>query len=555
MIAESTVQQMVLERFRQAQLEPVSIQVRSFPGETIVVVEVDQDYERAIQLARDLDGQIESGFVTVRLAGGSSKRHQPHRQLIGVHDDRIPVLVELMNARARASETQPSLRYVADVAETLKLAVAPRHHLIFGRRGVGKTALLLETKRFVEKEGALTLWVNMHPLRDLPKDDAFLAIALRICDLGFGALTGAGAEGAIKLLTSVRASLEAAQAKSGEERPRVSTFVPRLQQAISRLCVANNQSLYVFLDDIHYMNVSEVPGLLDLLHGISRDNPVWLKIAGIRHQTRWFTPNPPLGLQTGHDASIINLDITLEQPPRARAFLQNVLQGYLEESDTAPARSFLSGAALDRLVLASGGVPRDFLTLCVAALQIARRRTNARTIGVQDVNHAAGAAAQTKLQELEDDAAAARGRSQDLVTALTIVRDFLLVQRQITFLSVDFLDKEGKPKEYGLLQALMDLRMLHLINSSLSDAHHAGKRSEVYLLDLSQYSGARLKRNLRVLDFVRDHLVLKTTSGGQEVTRPGDTPRRLVELLRRGPAFDLSLLSDIVNPLESSEQP
>ncbi len=546
MTSEASVQQMVLDRFRQSGLEPVSTQVRSFPGELIVVVEVDREYERAMEVARGLDSEIESGFVTVRLASPGKKDHA-HKEVIGVHDERIPSLLELMNARARTSEAQPSLRYVADVAETLKLALAPRHHLIFGRRGVGKTALLLEAKRILEKEGALSLWVNMHPLRDLSKDDAFLTIALRICDLGFGALRGPGTESATKLLSAVRASLEAALAERPENRPKVTKFVPKLQQAISRLCVANNQSLYIFLDDIHYMNVNAVPGLLDLLHGISRDNPVWLKVAGIRHQTRWFSPNPPVGLQTGHDASIINLDITLEQPSRAKTFLQNILQGYVEESDTSPSRNFLSGAALDRLVLASGGVPRDFLTLCVSALQIARQRTNARTVGVQDVNHAAGAAAQTKLQELEDDAAAARGRSQDLVSALTVVREFLLTQRQITFLAINFLDKENRPAEYGLMQALMDLRMLHLINSGLSDAHHAGQRSEVYMLDLSQYSGARLKRNLRVLDFVRDHLVLKTTRGGQDISRVGDTPRKLVELLRRGPAFELSHLANIVN--------
>jgi hypothetical protein len=547
MSSEVTVRQMVLERFRQSGLEPVSVQVRSFPGETIVVIEVDRDYDNAVNLARELDARIESGFVTVRRAS-NGKKSPPHKEVSGVHDERIPLLVELMNARARTSEAQPSLRYVADVAERINLAVAPRHHLVFGRRGVGKTALLLEAKRLVEKEGALTLWVNMHPLRDLTKEDAFLTIALRICDLGLGALHGDGGNGATKLLTSVRLSLESALAESAENRPRITTFVPKLQQAMSRLFVATKQPLYIFLDDTHYMSVNEVPGLLDLLHGISRDNPMWLKIAGIRHQTRWFIPSPPTGLQTGHDASIINLDITLEQPSRAKTFLQSILQSYVEESDTAPSRNFLSGSALDRLVLASGGVPRDFLTLCVSALQIARQRTNARTVGVQDVNHAAGAAAQTKLQELEDDAAAARGRSQDLVSALNIVRDFLLTQRQITFLSVDFLDKENRPREYGLMQGLMDLRMLHLINSGLSDAHHAGQRSEVYLLDLSQYSGARLKRNLRVLDFVKDHLILKETLT-PDTPRIGDTPRKLVELLRRGPTFALSHLSEIVNPL------
>jgi hypothetical protein len=97
------------------------------------------------------------------------------------------------------------------------------------------------------------------------------------------------------------------------------------------------------------------------------------------------------------------------------------------------------------------------------------------------------------------------------------------------------------------MQGLMDLRMLHLINSGLSDAHQAGRRSEVYLLDLSQYSGARLKHNLRVLDFVRDHLILRKTRS-DDPPRIGDTPRKLVDLLRRGPIFELASLTNIVDP-------
>ncbi len=416
---------------------------------------------------------------------------------------------------------------------------------------MGKTALLLEAKKRLDDQGAHSLWVNMHPLRDLSKHDAFLTIALRLCDLGLGAHTDQRGDDSKNLLLSTRAELES-ELHGQNGRHKSSKFVPNLQHAIARLCMATDKPLYVFLDDVHYFGAAEVPELLDLLHGVSRENPVWLKVAGIRHQTRWFNPNPPVGLQTGHDASIINLDITLEQPARAKEFLQNILESYVEESDTAPIRRFLSRAALDRLVLACGGVPRDFLTLCGAALQIARQRANARTVGVQDVNHAAGAAAQIKVQELEDDAAAELGRSQDLVSALNNVREFLLTQKKITFLSIDFLDKEKHPQEYALMQGLMDLRMLHLINSGLSDAHHAGRRAEVYLLDLSQYSGARLKRDLRVLDFVGNHLVLKRTRkrtglAGVEGPKVGDTPRRLVELLRRGPTFELGALSGIVN--------
>jgi len=269
---------------------------------------------------------------------------------------------------------------------------------------------------------------------------------------------------------------------------------------------------------------------------------MWLKIAGIQHQTRWFIPVPPTGLQTGHDATIISLDVTLEHPEKAKAFLSSVLKGYVEECGALPIGSVFSSSALERLVLASGGVPRDFLTLCASAIQTARQRPNAKTVGVQDVNNAAGVAGQTKLQELEDDAAATMGRSAELVKSLNIVREFLLSQQEITFFRVDFRDKEAHATEYRVLQALADLRMLHLINNSLSDPHHAGQRSEVYLLDLSQYSGARLKQGLHVLDFERGHIVMKRTRSNEPV-RAGDTVLKLLSLLRRAPAFELAQLS------------
>jgi hypothetical protein len=84
-----------------------------------------------------------------------------------------------------------------------------------------------------------------------------------------------------------------------------------------------------------------------------------------------------------------------------------------------------------------------------------------------------------------------------------------------------------------------------LIHSSLSAAHQAGNRSEVYLLDLSEYSGSRLRQNIAVLDLDHGHIVWKRTRSGDDAD-VGDTPRRLVTILRRGAAFSLSVLSDLV---------
>jgi hypothetical protein len=179
------------------------------------------------------------------------------------------------------------------------------------------------------------------------------------------------------------------------------------------------------------------------------------------------------------------------------------------------------------------------------ALQVARHRSKARAVGIQDVNEAAGQLSQVKLQELEQDAAASIGSARARVQALSILSDFLLEEKQTTFFKVDFNDKESHQPEYDLLQSLMDLRMIHLIHGSLSDEHQAGRRSEVYMLDLSKFSGTRFKHHLKVFDFTGKYLSLKTTGTTQEA-RIANTPKRLLGILRRGPTFDLSGLSKAV---------
>lgn len=540
---EIDIRNLVQGEMSRAGIDVASIQVRTFPGEVIVLVEVVNDFQRAVAVAESLDSKIENGFVTVRrvkqIAGKKSGG-----QVNGVHDPKVGELLNLLSTRSRTSESQPSLRYIKDVEERLSGAMAPRHNLIFGRRGVGKTSLMLEAKRLLEADGALVLWVNAQSLRSLGVGSAFLTVALKICDLLLSQIDLVrGSRLGFDVLRNLRASIEQRFSASRVPLSEVASIVPLLQQECSRFCLQSQKTIFLFIDDVHYLPSTDVPLFLDLLHGVTRDNSVWLKIAGIQHQTRWFIPVPPTGLQTGHDATIIALDVTLEHPERAKSFLENVLRGYIEECGALPLSKVLNGAALDRLVLASGGVPRDFLTLCATSIQTARQRQNAKTVGVQDVNNAAGVAGQTKLQELEDDAAATDGRSGELVASLNAVRNFLLNNEEITYFRVDFRDKESLPAEYRVLQALADLRMLHLINPSVSDQHHAGQRSEVYLLDLSQYTGSRLKQGIHVLDFEKGHLVLKRTRSAEK-PRVGDTNLRLVSLLRRAPVFPLSLLSE-----------
>ncbi len=176
--------------------------------------------------------------------------------------------------------------------------------------------------------------------------------------------------------------------------------------------------------------------------------------------------------------------------------------------------------------------------LCSAAIQIARQRPNARTVGVQDINKAAGDAKQKKIDELEDDAASSKGDSSVALETLGKLKSYCLETKGCTFFRVDFEEKDKYVEAYGHLQILMDLRLIHLIEPSLSDKRIAGRKSEVFLLDLSQFAGQRLKRKLTVLDLMDGFLVLKQTGSSAE-PRMGNTSNKKVAILRHGPVISL----------------
>ena len=542
MKTEEDLAAFVRREFERRGVRAIDVKVRMFPGERIVIVEVASQLQRAMEIGVELDPQIPDGFITVRQVEEAPARIP--NPVGSVRDERVTRLVGLLDARSRSSEAQPSLRYIEDVAGRIQVAKAARHHLIFGRRGAGKSALMVEARTQLDRAGAETVWLNVQTVRQLGSEGAFLTLASRLCELPIArfesrAKPPQSLQRAKQLKSKVDGYLTAARTSLGGA---VELIVPEMNAMMRLYCAEIQVPVYVFLDDVHYLPYSEVPDFLDRIHGVTRDNPVWLKIAGIRHQMRWFRPEPPTGLQLPHDAIEINLDITLQEPERAKRFLQNVLDAFVEECDARPRRGFISAAALDRLVLASGAVPRDFVTLCARSIQVAGGRPKARTTGVQDVNEAAGQASQGKLQELEEDAAAALGTAAPVVSALQEVRRFCLQEKEITFFGVEFIEKETRRDEYALVQRLLDLRILHMIHGSLSDQHHVGRRSEIYLLDLSEYTGARLKQKLWVLDLESGHLRLKRTRSN-DPGRIGDSAVALVTILRRGPTFPLKCLT------------
>jgi hypothetical protein len=529
------------------------VAVRQFDTERIYVVSVPSDRlidatEHARDLERQLAHESESVVVTVRALPETATANVG--PVSNLDDPRVSKLIQLLTSRSRTSETQPSLSYVPNKVVNLETVLAARHHLIFGRRGTGKTALLLEARKALLEEGAVTAWVNVQPMRNEGIERTFLHVQEAVLhalvsniharDLAHSQF----ASEVSSLLEVLRDELDAAVASPVSVR----RLVPTIQNVLRRAMGSLETRLYLFLDDFYYMPRAQQADLLELLHGSTRDANIWLKVTSIRHLTRWFRPSPPTGLQTGQDADIIDLDLSLQEPTATVEFLGRVLTAYCSHVGIPTSRQVITRGGLDRLVFASGGVPRDFLTLGAASMEKARSRSGS-TVGASDVNQAAGDAARSKISELEDDLASNIGFAAQTYQALTRVREFCLDQKSFTYFRIDFRDKDRNPDSYGVLTRLLEVRLVHLVDASVSDRNQAGERSECYSLDLSQYSGSRLKHGLRVLDLAEGALVSKQTRVQGPVLK-GDSSRRVLTILRGAPIMPLSIFADLVGTFQ-----
>jgi hypothetical protein len=535
-VSPESISDSVTRAFAAHEVPVESVETREFPGERWLVAYVTPDALSSAQQASraveedvraDLPGDMQRVMLVVRAIERSSEATLPTGALSGIRDARLDKLIQILEARAKTSSAIPSLHYVQDPRVSLSTTLASRHHLVYGRRGVGKTALLLEAKRATESRGDLTAWLNCHPLRDLSTEEIFGNIAshaLRACQAAVP--TDSSLSEDIAVLVS-----EVQEAATPQKQ------LPRLNQLLRTLLDTVGARLLIFLDDYYLLPVEKQPDVLDALHAMVRDADAWLKIASIKNLTRPFDPTAHRGLEPPQDASTIDLDITLEEPQLAQDFLESILHSYTSSVGISSPARFAKTEALGRLVLASGGVPRDYLTLMASSILEARRSSGARRrVGREDVARAAGRNADTKIRDLEEDVNSRD--AQIVVGALTELRRSVVDDAHYTYFRVD--SSQQEITESRTFQQLVDLRFAHLINATVSDAHEAGKRFEAYTLDLSQFTKERLRRGLRMLDFEGGQWHQRTTgtAGGPKTL----DRRQLRAVLRQAPIVDLARL-------------
>jgi len=160
----------------------------------------------------------------------------------------------------------------------------------------------------------------------------------------------------------------------------------------------------------------------------------------------------------------------------------------------------LTDGALDRLVLASGGVTRDFLGILRRSILIARERGDTARgpkVGVEDVNGAAGEYDSSKREELSRDTL---DESQRLENEFSRIGTFV---KNHSNANVFLMDKSLPDDQIEPVEELVDLRLIHRVKTSVTVADRPGKKFEAYMLDVSQYTASRKKRELEIIEFWR----------------------------------------------------
>lgn len=272
----------------------------------------------------------------------------------------------------------------------------------------------------------------------------------------------------------------------------------RHQQLVKDLSSLAESPTLILLDDLYHVPVASQPYVLDYFHRLCKGLPVYMKVGTIRNRSRvYLGGDPPVGVEIGHDAGSIDLDKTLEDFEAARTFLLAVTSSILDEVDVEVRPAQLAERRVyNRLTLASGGVARDFLNLLGSAVQLAAAPDRELRITVSNINQVAGELESNKRNDLARDVSTGED-SGHLLDVLDSVRTFCYEQKVNCFL----LEQDAPHAKSAPVRELVDMRLVHSVKNRVTIPARPGRIFEAYMLDISQWTGERKRRNLEEIEF------------------------------------------------------
>ncbi len=432
---------------------------------------------------------------------------------------------------------QTSIEYLDSQGNIDRLCLK-QNHIIFGRRGSGKSLLLKSLKKHHE---IACVTVNLEDFKDISFPNSIIQVQKSIIEqllpiveskngffsidywkktrplvkrlkqytydlnehlkhpdeydksikekkggktFGKGKAKQAGNEFEIGAETSEE--LETAKEIKIDKLNTLKNGLSDAKKIFSNISHFIGKDIFLILDDFYFIRKNEQPYFLDFFHRLAKNTPIYLKVATIKHRTRLYTQTESyIGIELPHDAQTLNLDYSFEDFNTLVTFMKNLLLHINEKVKVSiKYEDLITDNAFRFLCLASGGVPRDFFSLIIS---LGPLLGGEKSISKPNVIEKAIENISNKMEAFRTDTADEEGILENY---LKFIRKRIIDEKKWNAFLVSNRALQDHPHINQAVKELADLRFLHLVNPNISASHGDGTRYSAYMLDIGLFPNA-----------------------------------------------------------------
>lgn len=441
------------------------------------------------------------------------------------------VITENLRVQRGGAEHVPYI----DVTSALSDVKARQNHAIFARRGCGKTLLLHHSKKELT-EGIKTVYLNCEDF----KTHSFPNVLIEILDAVFAELEKnlSGWFGKKRksrnIINEIRLQLDGLRKRADERiediREAVSTessdnanmkvlfpgttevnfggndtqkkeieksyknsdnklkelniWLPRLKNQIREFFTLSTsvKAVFIQIDDFYHLKRVDQPFVMDYVHRLCKDLPLYFKVATLRHASVLYADRigQPTGAQERHDYQPINIDFTFADFRKTEQQLKRIFHEFGKQADMTSDEidGIFKGDGFRRLVMAGGGVPRDCLSIFLEVLETVRNGDS--RIGKDDVRIMSRSNFERRIEELKQDS---EGAEQNvLLKGIYVIRKFCMDKKNnLFFISEQMLQQKDNLRE--LIYRLLDYRIVHSAGTAITHKSQPGTY-HAFVIDL-----------------------------------------------------------------------
>jgi hypothetical protein len=277
-----------------------------------------------------------------------------------------------------------------------------------------------------------------------------------------------------------------------EKLQELDRWLPELKSQIREFFSLSTgvKAIFLQIDDLYHLRRTDQAFVVDYIHRLCKDLPIYFKIATLRHASTLYADRDgqPIGAQERHDYQPINIDYTFNDFKRTEDQNWAILKQF-------GARAGMSGPEIDalfkgegfsRLVMAGGGVPRDVLSLFLEALSNVQTEGGDR-IGKDEIRILSLANFERRIEELKQDS---QDDEQDnLLRGIYILREFCFEKKTNLFVVQERMLQQNDGWR-TLFNRLMDYRIIHNCANALTHKSQPGTY-QAFAIDIGCYAHFR----------------------------------------------------------------